>query len=378
MAAIPLLPAVLLLADTGALGAIALLTLLLVQDVAFVLTAGCFARLKGRLRRWHFGLRATPPRRTLAIVVGATVALLGFEFGYIELLGVDETNVDDLTGEGALAVLALSPGRDRGGAGHRGAVLPRVLLPLAAHPSADLAGGVRRTAPCSGCCTSRALDTLVILPVIAVFGFGVCLVYEATGSVFAVIAIHAAFNTVASVDPDTTATLILPLAVGVGVLAACVLAAQRLGPGAVTLPAARPRMSRDRGAMALVLHSHMPYVEGFGTWPFGEEWLWEAVATVYLPLLDLLEGSGAAVTLGVTPVLCDQLETLPGEPGERLLALPVRHAPGRARGGLRGLEDTGHPELAAEVRRAARRLRARRGGAARWRPSTRWAAGGAG
>jgi len=26
----------------------------------------------------------------------------------------------------------------------------------------------------------------------------------------------------------------------------------------------------------------MPYVEGFDTWPFGEEWLWEAVATVYL------------------------------------------------------------------------------------------------
>src|SRR5439155_3317948 len=47
----------------------------------------------------------------------------------------------------------------------------------------------------------------------------------------------------------------------------------------------RPSMS-DRGELALVLHTHMPYVEGFGTWPFGEEWLWEAVATVYLPLLD--------------------------------------------------------------------------------------------
>ena len=45
------------------------------------------------------------------------------------------------------------------------------------------------------------------------------------------------------------------------------------------------------GALALVLHSHMPYVEGFGTWPFGEEWLWEAVACVYLPLLDLLDGA---------------------------------------------------------------------------------------
>ncbi len=44
-----------------------------------------------------------------------------------------------------------------------------------------------------------------------------------------------------------------------------------------------------RGDLALVLHTHMPYVEGFGTWPFGEEWLWEAMATSYLPLLDVLD-----------------------------------------------------------------------------------------
>jgi 1,4-alpha-glucan branching enzyme len=61
------------------------------------------------------------------------------------------------------------------------------------------------------------------------------------------------------------------------------------------------------GELAIVLHSHMPYVEGFDTWPFGEEWLWEAIATSYLPLLELLDG-GAAVTLSLTPVLCDQLE----------------------------------------------------------------------
>ena len=50
--------------------------------------------------------------------------------------------------------------------------------------------------------------------------------------------------------------------------------------------------------LSIVLHSHMPYVEGFGTWPFGEEWLWEAIATSYLPLLDVLDaypGQGDAV-----------------------------------------------------------------------------------
>jgi 1,4-alpha-glucan branching enzyme len=62
------------------------------------------------------------------------------------------------------------------------------------------------------------------------------------------------------------------------------------------------------GALAIVLHSHMPYVEGFGTWPFGEEWLWEAIATSYLPLLDVLDDHPGRVTLSVTPVLADQLE----------------------------------------------------------------------
>jgi 1,4-alpha-glucan branching enzyme len=64
-------------------------------------------------------------------------------------------------------------------------------------------------------------------------------------------------------------------------------------------------VSRGRvGDLAIVLHSHMPYVEGFGTYPFGEEWLFDAVARSYLPVLDVAEG----VTITITPVLADQLE----------------------------------------------------------------------
>lgn len=48
----------------------------------------------------------------------------------------------------------------------------------------------------------------------------------------------------------------------------------------------------------------MPYVEGYGTWPFGEEWLWEAMVSSYLPLLDVLTDD---ITLSLTPVLADQL-----------------------------------------------------------------------
>ena len=95
----------------------------------------------------------------------------------------------------------------------------------------------------------------------------------------------------------------------------------------------------------------MPYVEGFGTWPFGEEWLWEAVACVYLPLLELLDG--APVTVGLTPVLCDQLEAMRGEAGERYLRfLREVRAPIHEEDAA-GLERGGEPLLAAEVRRAA-------------------------
>jgi 1,4-alpha-glucan branching enzyme len=105
------------------------------------------------------------------------------------------------------------------------------------------------------------------------------------------------------------------------------------------------------GTLSIVLHSHMPYVEGFGTWPFGEEWLWEAVSCVYLPLLELIDGR--PVTLGLTPVLCDQLEAMRGEAGDRFLHfLREVRAPIHAEDAA-GLDGGGEPELAAEVRRAA-------------------------
>lgn len=58
------------------------------------------------------------------------------------------------------------------------------------------------------------------------------------------------------------------------------------------------------GDLAIVLHSHMPYVEGFGTYPFGEEWLFDAITRSYLPVLEVARD----LTMTVTPVLADQLE----------------------------------------------------------------------
>jgi 1,4-alpha-glucan branching enzyme len=93
----------------------------------------------------------------------------------------------------------------------------------------------------------------------------------------------------------------------------------------------------------------MPYVEGFGTWPFGEEWLWEAIAGSYLPLLDLLD-AGAPLTLSLTPVLCDQLEA-PGV-GQRFEAFidEVRR-PTHAQD-IAGLRKGDHETLARELERS--------------------------
>jgi len=116
-------------------------------------------------------------------------------------------------------------------------------------------------------------------------------------------------------------------------------------------PVPPPAPNADRGELSLVLHTHMPYVEGYGTWPFGEEWLWEAVATCYLPLLELFEQRGAPLTLSLTPVLCDQLEA-PGV-AERLARFlrDVRrdtHAKD-----VDGCRTAGHRRWAAELERAA-------------------------
>lgn len=66
------------------------------------------------------------------------------------------------------------------------------------------------------------------------------------------------------------------------------------------------------GSFALVLHSHLPYYRKAGKWPFGEENLHEAIAETYIPLLDAIhelkaEGVAAKVTIGITPVLAEQL-----------------------------------------------------------------------
>ncbi len=66
------------------------------------------------------------------------------------------------------------------------------------------------------------------------------------------------------------------------------------------------------GYFNLVLHTHLPYVLGHGRWPHGTDWLTEAVCECYVPILRAVtelkeEGVAAHMTLGITPVLAEQL-----------------------------------------------------------------------
>ncbi len=66
------------------------------------------------------------------------------------------------------------------------------------------------------------------------------------------------------------------------------------------------------GQFVFMLHSHLPYYRKAGMWPFGEECLYECMAETYVPLLQAIselydEGIKAKLTVGITPVLAEQL-----------------------------------------------------------------------
>lgn len=97
----------------------------------------------------------------------------------------------------------------------------------------------------------------------------------------------------------------------------------------------------------LTLHSHLPWVLGHGRWPHGSDWICEAAVDTYLPLVARLRaleevGARAPVTLGITPVLANQLasprfvEEMEDFFDQRFNA--VDEAPG-------SLEETGDPHL---------------------------------
>src|SRR4051812_31641253 len=62
------------------------------------------------------------------------------------------------------------------------------------------------------------------------------------------------------------------------------------------------RLSNNRGIMdgslVLILHTHLPYVLHHGKWPHGSDWLCEAAAECYIPILN---ECNALLRDGITP-----------------------------------------------------------------------------
>ena len=156
----------------------------------------------------------------------------------------------------------------------------------------------------------------------------------------------------------------------------------------VARPRARParglpavtRRHRDRGELCIVLHSHMPYVEGFGTWPFGEEWLLEAMASSYLPLLGVLERHAGDGARGRRDGRRHAGAGGPARAARGRRSASCASCAARAASATattsRGSSAPGSAQAAAALRRSARRLRARGGRlrAPRRRPARRAAA----
>jgi len=224
VAGFPLLPVIIAFGISDTAAALSLLVLLLVQDGLLVGAALLFASFNRSPRPWHFGLRVTRLWPTLGWAALGFALILGFELGYVELLHVEEAGVDEL-GDGhtiaafavAVAVIVVAPIAEE--FFFRG-FFYRALRTRLRVWSASLIDGV-----VFGALHFQGPESAIILPVIAIFGIGQCLVYERTGSLFAVIAIHAAFNTFA-----TLGTAPLPaIVVGALVVLGCLLAPRMFG-----------------------------------------------------------------------------------------------------------------------------------------------------
>jgi len=67
-----------------------------------------------------------------------------------------------------------------------------------------------------------------------------------------------------------------------------------------------------KGYFTFVLHAHLPYVLSHGRWPHGTDWLSEAAAETYLPIIQTMQdlvddGLKPHLTLDISPVLAEQL-----------------------------------------------------------------------
>ena len=204
----------------------------LCQSAIFVATALIFASFTAPPRPWHFGLRRT---RFWPALGWAALGMFAFylfaaiytaavqpdaEQGITESLGADESTFGLVVA--GIMVIAVAPVAEE--FFFRGffytALRTRFGVIAAALIDAALFGVIHYD--------FSGADMLLLLPPLAVLGFVFCLVYERTGSIFPVIALHAVNNTIAygvQADAWEVSAVLGPL-----VIAACIAAPRMVTP----------------------------------------------------------------------------------------------------------------------------------------------------
>ncbi len=195
----------------------------LVQSAVFIGTAVLFASFTRTPRPWHFGLRRTPLWPAVGWAALGMVSFYVFAAVYGVLLhpDVEQTVAEDLgADEGGFALVAagfmiicVAPAAEEfffRGFFYR--ALRSKWSPLAA---ALINGALFGSIHWDG-----SAEGLLIIPPLGALGFMFCLVFERTGSIFPVIALHALNNAIAfsvQADGGEVAAILGPL-----MIAACV------------------------------------------------------------------------------------------------------------------------------------------------------------
>ena len=198
-----------------------LISATLVQDAIFIGTALWFASRTQRPRREHFGLRPTRLWPALGWAALAFVSFIVFAAVYSTLVSVEEqSTIDDLGADESTLALVAS------------AVLVIVLAPVVEefffrgfmYRALRTRMGVLAAAAVDGGLFGliHATSGIDAVPILAVLGFAFCLVYERTGSLYPVIALHT-FNNAIAYGAGTESGW-LSAGLGLAVIASCVFA----------------------------------------------------------------------------------------------------------------------------------------------------------
>jgi uncharacterized protein len=171
----------------------------LIQSAIFVGTAVLFASFTRTPRPWHFGLRRTPLCPTIgwAALGLVTFYVLAAIYSVVVQPDAEQTVAEELgSDQGTFGLIAagfmivcVAPAAEEfffRGFFYR-ALRSRWSVLIAALINGAVFGVIHYSGP----------DTLVILPPLALLGLIFCLVYERTGSIYPVIALHSINNSIA-------------------------------------------------------------------------------------------------------------------------------------------------------------------------------------